>query len=197
YSTILLQTTRLGTIPATATNLIPAPHSRQRSQKNLTCTARELSSMLTNHRLHSTCRQCFSTPPKAQIPHFFPCPSIQNTESSLDVDSISVPINIKPHFCSSVLDTTSHRLSLSSHKVHRMMQLLVRSEQDGILCPIPQYPVYSASITVHGGTLVPYYLDEATGNPTGQFLGEENQKQIVEFCKNEGLVLLADEVWRS
>ncbi|GAB2260555.1 hypothetical protein Droror1_Dr00011410 [Drosera rotundifolia] len=113
-------------------------------------------------------------------------------------------------------------------KVHMMMQLLIRSEQDGILCPIPQYPLYSASIALHGGTLVPYYLDEATGwglevsevkrqleearskgitvralvvinpgNPTGQVLGEENQKQIVEFCKNEGLVLLADEFQAS
>ncbi|XP_057535687.1 alanine aminotransferase 2-like [Amaranthus tricolor] len=108
-----------------------------------------------------------------------------------------------------------------------MMQLLLRLEQDGILCPIPQYPLYSASIALHGGTLhlqVPYYLDEATGwgleiselknqletarskgitvralvvinpgNPTGQGLAEKNQQQIVEFCKKEGLVLLADE----
>lgn len=35
-----------------------------------------------------------------------------------------------------------------------MMQLLIRSEEDGILCPIPQYPLYSASIALHGGTLV-------------------------------------------
>ena len=35
-----------------------------------------------------------------------------------------------------------------------MMQLLLRLEQDGILCPIPQYPLYSASIALHGGTLV-------------------------------------------
>lgn len=35
-----------------------------------------------------------------------------------------------------------------------MMQLLIRSEGDGILCPIPQYPLYSASIALHGGTLV-------------------------------------------
>lgn len=27
-----------------------------------------------------------------------------------------------------------------------------------------------------------------------QVLAEDNQKEIVEFCKNEGLVLLADEV---
>ena len=39
-------------------------------------------------------------------------------------------------------------------KVHMMMQLLLRDEKDGILCPIPQYPLYSASIALHGGTLV-------------------------------------------
>ncbi|KAJ0755704.1 putative alanine transaminase [Helianthus annuus] len=112
----------------------------------------------------------------------------------------------------------------ASPGVHMMMQLLIRSENDGILCPIPQYPLYSASIALHGGTLVRYYLDEATGwglevselkkqleaarqkgitvralvainpgNPTGQVLAEENQRQIVDFCKKEGLVLLADE----
>ncbi|OAY66722.1 Alanine aminotransferase 2, mitochondrial [Ananas comosus] len=116
----------------------------------------------------------------------------------------------------------------ASPAVHMMMQLLLRSENDGILCPIPQYPLYSASIALHGGSLVPYYLDEAAGwgletselkkqleearskginvralvvinpgNPTGQVLGEENQREIVEFCKNEGLVLLADEVYQE
>lgn len=116
----------------------------------------------------------------------------------------------------------------ASPAVHMMMQLLIRSEKDGILCPIPQYPLYSASIDLHGGTLVPYYLNEATGwglevsslkkqleaaksqgitvralvvinpgNPTGQVLGEENQREIVEFCRKEGLVLLADEVYQE
>ncbi|KAL1367204.1 hypothetical protein HN51_021249 [Arachis hypogaea] len=116
----------------------------------------------------------------------------------------------------------------ASPAVHMMMQLLLRSEKDGILCPIPQYPLYSASIALHGGSLVPYYLDEATGwgleiselkkqleaakkdgisvralvvinpgNPTGQVLSEENQRDIVKFCKQEGLVLLADEVYQE
>lgn len=44
-----------------------------------------------------------------------------------------------------------------------MMQLLIGSENDGILCPIPQYPLYSASITLHGGAHISYYLDEETG----------------------------------
>ncbi|XP_024006656.1 alanine aminotransferase 2, mitochondrial [Eutrema salsugineum] len=116
----------------------------------------------------------------------------------------------------------------ASPAVHMMMQLLLSSEKDGILCPIPQYPLYSASIALHGGSLVPYYLDEATGwgleisdlkkqleearskgisvralvvinpgNPTGQVLAEENQRDIVDFCKEEGLVLLADEVYQE
>ncbi|KAK1314940.1 hypothetical protein QJS10_CPA06g02565 [Acorus calamus] len=116
----------------------------------------------------------------------------------------------------------------ASPGVHMMMQLLIRSEKDGILCPIPQYPLYSASIALHGGSLVPYFLDEATGwgleisdvkkqledarskgltvraivvinpgNPTGQVLAEDNQRAIVEFCKKEGLVLLADEVYQE
>ncbi|XP_052181345.1 alanine aminotransferase 2, mitochondrial-like isoform X2 [Diospyros lotus] len=116
----------------------------------------------------------------------------------------------------------------ASPAVHMMMQLLIGSEKDGIMCPIPQYPLYSASIALHGGTLVPYYLDEATGwgleiselrkqlqaakswginvralvvinpgNPTGQVLAEGNQREIVDFCKEEGLVLLADEVYQE
>ncbi|CAH1439925.1 unnamed protein product [Lactuca virosa] len=35
------------------------------------------------------------------------------------------------------------------------------------------------------------------GNPTGLVLAEENQRQIVEIFKKEGLVLLADEVYQE
>ncbi|KAJ6327351.1 hypothetical protein OIU78_014267 [Salix suchowensis] len=35
------------------------------------------------------------------------------------------------------------------------------------------------------------------GNPTGQVLAEDNQRGIVEFCKQEGLILLADEVYQE
>ena len=34
---------------------------------------------------------------------------------------------------------------------------------DGVLVPIPQYPLYSATCTLLDGALVPYYLDEASG----------------------------------
>jgi len=29
-----------------------------------------------------------------------------------------------------------------------------------ILVPVPQYPLYSAAISLFGGSLVPYYLEE-------------------------------------
>jgi hypothetical protein len=41
------------------------------------------------------------------------------------------------------------------------LTLLLRGKSDGILLPIPQYPLYSATIALLGGTQVPYYLDEA------------------------------------
>lgn len=40
--------------------------------------------------------------------------------------------------------------------------LLRDGQKDGLLTPIPQYPLYSASLTLLGGTLVPYYLDESS-----------------------------------
>jgi len=108
------------------------------------------------------------------------------------------------------------------------LELLIRGSQDGILIPIPQYPLYSASIPLFGGTSVPYYLNEDSnwgleikelkksvtearkngidpralvvinpGNPTGACLSVDNMKDIVKFCVNEGLVLLADEVYQE
>jgi len=40
------------------------------------------------------------------------------------------------------------------------IQCLGSRASDGILIPLPQYPLYSAQITLNGGTAVPYFLDE-------------------------------------
>lgn len=40
------------------------------------------------------------------------------------------------------------------------MNLAISGPSDGIMVPIPQYPLYSASIALYGGQLVGYYLDE-------------------------------------
>ena len=51
----------------------------------------------------------------------------------------------------------------ASKGVQTILRLLLASPQDGILVPIPQYPLYSATITLYEGRMVPYYLDEANG----------------------------------
>jgi aspartate/methionine/tyrosine aminotransferase len=48
----------------------------------------------------------------------------------------------------------------ASKGVQSVLRLLVSDERDGIMIPIPQYPLYSATITLYGGTQVPYHLIE-------------------------------------
>ena len=116
----------------------------------------------------------------------------------------------------------------ASAGVHLVMKVLIRDENDALLTPIPQYPLYSAGLALYGGSLAPYYLDEAAGwglsvanlqkaladarakgknvralavinpgNPTGQVLTEENLREVVQFCQDEGIMLLADEVYQD
>jgi len=116
----------------------------------------------------------------------------------------------------------------ASPAVQTVLKLLIRNEHDGIMIPIPQYPLYSASIPLFHGTQVPYYLDEDKdwglevkelrksidhgrkkgldvralvvinpGNPTGQCLSKQNMADIVKFCVDEGIVLIADEVYQE
>ena len=111
---------------------------------------------------------------------------------------------------------------------HYIMKTLIRDNNDAVMVPIPQYPLYSASLALYGGTLVPYYLDEDKkwgldvadlkvqldkaraagkevralcvinpGNPTGAALNVDNQKEIVQFCKDEDVLLIADEVYQE
>lgn len=39
--------------------------------------------------------------------------------------------------------------------------MLIKDSNDGIMIPVPQYPIYSALITLEGGQMVNYYLDES------------------------------------
>ncbi|TPX49322.1 hypothetical protein CcCBS67573_g10166, partial [Chytriomyces confervae] len=116
----------------------------------------------------------------------------------------------------------------ASPAVQLVLNSLISHPKVGIMIPIPQYPLYTASIALFNGTAVPYYLDEAKnwglskeelarslskarsegvevralciinpGNPTGQCLSLENMNEVVEFCKKENIVLLADEVYQT
>jgi len=49
----------------------------------------------------------------------------------------------------------------ASKGVQSILKLLIAGPSDGIMIPIPQYPLYSATITLYEGRIVPYGLDEA------------------------------------
>jgi aspartate/methionine/tyrosine aminotransferase len=116
----------------------------------------------------------------------------------------------------------------ASKGVQMILNLLLASPADGIMIPIPQYPLYSATITLYGGRIVPYYLDESDhwklnrsmlddslraaraqgtkvkaiciinpGNPTGAVLDEKNIVMILDFARENGLAVLADEVYQE
>jgi aspartate/methionine/tyrosine aminotransferase len=48
----------------------------------------------------------------------------------------------------------------ASEAVRYLLEMLITGPQDGIMIPIPQYPLYSASIRKCGGQQVDYYPDE-------------------------------------
>ena len=51
----------------------------------------------------------------------------------------------------------------ASQGVYFVVDLLIANKNDGIMIPIPQYPLYSAAIKKAGGVQVNYYPDEERG----------------------------------
>jgi aspartate/methionine/tyrosine aminotransferase len=116
----------------------------------------------------------------------------------------------------------------ASKAVQSVLRILIASDRDGIMIPIPQYPLYSATITLFGGAPVPYHLVEAAewklsrevlerahaearargvrpraicvinpGNPTGAVLDERNVEVVLDFAREHGMSVLADEVYQD
>ncbi|MBI4535634.1 MAG: aminotransferase class I/II-fold pyridoxal phosphate-dependent enzyme [Ignavibacteriae bacterium] len=48
----------------------------------------------------------------------------------------------------------------ASKGVQAAILALLKNRNDGFLIPIPQYPLYSATISLYGGTQIGYFLDE-------------------------------------
>jgi alanine transaminase len=54
----------------------------------------------------------------------------------------------------------------ASPGVQLILRAIINDEKDGIMIPIPQYPLYSASIDMYGGSQVHYYVKENENNWT-------------------------------
>ncbi len=71
----------------------------------------------------------------------------------------------------------------ASKGVQNVILSLLRNPNDGILIPIPQYPLYSATLTLYGGHQIPYYLDE-----THEWsLNEKNLETSISEAKKNGI----------
>jgi len=91
---------------------------------------------------------------------------------------------------------------------------------DELLLPAPDYPLWTAAVSLSGGTPVHYLCDEANGwmpdiadirskitkntkgivvinpnNPTGALYSDDLLKQIVALAREHGLIIFADEVY--
>ncbi|KAL8035876.1 hypothetical protein ABFX02_12G123800 [Erythranthe guttata] len=75
----------------------------------------------------------------------------------------------------------------ASKGVMQILNTIIRGSSDGILVPVPQYPLYSATIALLGGSLVPYYLEE-TAN---WGLDIVNLRQSVAQARSQGITVRA------
>nr|KAG5688722.1 hypothetical protein BaRGS_032057 [Batillaria attramentaria] len=118
----------------------------------------------------------------------------------------------------------------ASDGIKGIMKLAMTGESGtkraGVMIPIPQYPLYTATIAEYNAHPIGYFLDESNnwaldmselhralnearsqcqpraiviinpGNPTGQVLTKENIQNVIRFAKDENLLLMADEVYQ-
>jgi alanine transaminase len=62
------------------------------------------------------------------------------------------------------------------------MKLIISDPSVGILIPIPQYPLYTASLALNEARPVPYYLDESSD----WSLDVDGLEAIVSKARSEG-----------
>merc|ERR1719187_2349345 len=117
----------------------------------------------------------------------------------------------------------------ASESIRGCLKLMTDQSQGrrpGVMIPIPQYPLYSASLAEYNMEQVGYYLVEERnwaldpqeleraikesktrcspraivvinpGNPTGQVLSRANIEMVLRFAHEKGLFVFADEVYQ-
>lgn len=95
------------------------------------------------------------------------------------------------------------------------------NEGDKVLIPTPAYPAYESVVNIVGGKIVNYRLNEDftvnvdnikekfkkerckylvlsfPTNPTGAVLDKKGRDELIEFIKNEDIVVITDEIYAS
>ena len=71
----------------------------------------------------------------------------------------------------------------ASSGVNTLMNVMLANEKCGVLVPIPQYPLYTATLSLLNGQCCPYYLDESAGWGTNM----EAIRKSYEEAKGKGI----------
>lgn len=116
----------------------------------------------------------------------------------------------------------------ASSGVNTLLSVMCNGPSTGVLVPIPQYPLYTATLSLINAQCVPYHLEEDKawgtsvdtirqslqkakaegievrsivvinpGNPTGASLSPDDLKNVIDLAAEEGLVIMADEVYQT
>lgn len=72
----------------------------------------------------------------------------------------------------------------ASAGVSLLISMLISSPTSGILIPIPQYPLYTATLAQNAGVGIPYYLDESSGWSTSV----ASIEAAIEKSRKDGIV---------
>ena len=79
----------------------------------------------------------------------------------------------------------------ASSGVNTLMHIICGKPETGVLIPIPQYPLYTATLTVLDARCVPYYLDEANAWSTDfPVIKEAYEKAIGEGTDVRAIVII-------
>lgn len=79
----------------------------------------------------------------------------------------------------------------ASEGVSLLINMLISSPNAGILIPIPQYPLYTATLAQHSGLPIPYFLDESSGWSTAPDTVERAlQNAIADGTQPKALVII-------
>lgn len=107
----------------------------------------------------------------------------------------------------------------ASELITMSMQALLNND-DEVLVPMPDYPLWTAAVTLSGGKAVHYLCDEASdwfpsiedikskitsrtkgiviinpNNPTGAVYSKDLLEQIADVAREHGLIIFADEIY--
>jgi aspartate/methionine/tyrosine aminotransferase len=79
----------------------------------------------------------------------------------------------------------------ASEGAQSVLIALIKNPEDGVMIPIPQYPLYSATLALYGGAQIGYYLDEECGwQPSEAILSDSYEEAVSQGINPKAIVVI-------